>query len=268
MSEHRGRDRAYVMGRTADETRRLHDRAKFFEPLTRHLFEDAGIRSGMRVLDIGSGAGDVSLLVGELVGRTGSVLGVDANPEVVRFAANRAAASGSTHVSFRAGDVRDLKLDRDFDAVVGRLVLMYSTDPSATLRSALRFVRPDGRAAFHEMNMGTPVWSEPVSPLHQLLGRCLRDVFARGGVEMAMGTRLYEVFVAAGVESPQMCTTALIGTGEEWVRRFAAAFGAGILRSILPSILQFGVATESELDLDTFDERYVSEVVGRASVVQ
>jgi len=85
---------------------------------------------------------------------------------------------------------------------------------------------------------------------------------------MAMGTRLYEVFVAAGAEPPHMCTNALIGAGEEWVRRFAAAFGAGILRSILPSILQFGVATESELDLETFAERYVSEVVGQASVVQ
>src|SRR5262245_28367112 len=63
MSEHRGRDRAYVMGRTADETRRLQDRAKFFAPLTRHFFEDAGIGAGMSVLDIGSGAGDVSLLV-------------------------------------------------------------------------------------------------------------------------------------------------------------------------------------------------------------
>src|SRR5262249_37801495 len=144
MHEHRCRDRAYVMGRSADETRRLQDRAKFFEPLTRHLFEDAGIRAGMRVLDIGSGAGDVSLLVGELVGRTGSVLGVDANPEVIRIATSRAEASGSTHVSFRVGDIRDLELDRDFDAVVGRLVLMYSTDPSATLRSALRFVRPHG----------------------------------------------------------------------------------------------------------------------------
>ena len=59
-----------------------------------------------------------------------------------------------------------------------------------------------------------------------------------------------------------------IGAGDEWVRRLAAAFGAGILRSILPSILRFGVATEGELDLDTFDERYVSEVVSRASVVQ
>src|SRR5690242_4304445 len=103
MREHQGRDRAYVMGRSVDEARRLQDRAKFFEPLTRHLFENAGICAGMRVLDIGSGAGDVSLLVGELVGRTGCVVGVDANPEVVRTAASRGEASGSTHVSFRAG---------------------------------------------------------------------------------------------------------------------------------------------------------------------
>src|SRR5262249_1940910 len=130
---------------------------------------------------------------------------------------------GSSHVAFWAGDIRDLALDRDFDAVVGRLVLMYSTDPSATLRSALRFVRPHGLAAFHEMNMGTPVWSEPVSPLHQLLGRCLREVFARGGVEMAMGARLYEVFVAAGAEPPQMCTNALIGAGKAWVRGYCGA---------------------------------------------
>jgi len=65
-----------------------------------------------------------------------------------------------------------------------------------------------------------------------------------------------------------MCTHAIIGAGEDWVRRFAAAFGAGILRSVLPSILEYGVATEAELDLDTFDERYIDEVVRQGSVVQ
>src|SRR5262249_62299467 len=107
MHEHRGRDRAYVMRRSADETWRLQDRAKFFEPLTRHLFEDAGIRAGMRVLDIGSGAGDVSLLVGELVGRTGSVLGGGANPEMARTGASGAEGSGSTTVVFRGGATRE-----------------------------------------------------------------------------------------------------------------------------------------------------------------
>src|SRR5262250_1523905 len=106
MADPRGRDRAYVMGRSADETRRLEERAKFFEPLTRHLFEDAGIGTGMRVLDIGSGPGDVSFLVAELVGPTGSVVGVDANPDVVRTAIARAEASHLMHVSFEGADVR------------------------------------------------------------------------------------------------------------------------------------------------------------------
>jgi ubiquinone/menaquinone biosynthesis C-methylase UbiE len=268
MTGHQGGDPIYVMGRSADETRRLQERARFFEPLTRHLFQDAGIGRGMRVLDIGSGPGDVSFLAADLVGPTGSVVGVDANPEVVRTATDRAEASGLVHVSFMAGDVRDLAFDREFDAVVGRLMLMYSADPAATLRSALRFVRPGGLAVFHEMNIGGPVWSDPVSPLHELLGRCVSEAFARSGVEMAMGTRLYDVYVAAGVAPPEMSTDAIIGAGEQWVRRFASAFGAGILRSILPVILEHGIATESELDLDTFDDRYISEVVRQRSVVQ
>ena len=57
-----GADPVYVMGRSEDETRRLELQAELFEPLTRHLFEDAGVRPGMRVLDIGSGVGDVSFL--------------------------------------------------------------------------------------------------------------------------------------------------------------------------------------------------------------
>ena len=268
MTNDQGRDPIYVMGRSADETLRLQERARFFEPLTRHLFQEAGISTGMRVLDIGSGPGDVSFLAAELVGPTGSVVGVDPNPEVVRTAIRRAEASSLVHVSFKVGDIRDLALDQEFDAVVGRLVLMYSADPSATLRSALRYVRPHGLAAFHEMNLGAPVWSEPISPLHQLLARCVSEAFARSGVEMAMGTRLYEVLVAAGVTSPQMCTDALIGTGDQWIGRFAAAFGAGILHSLLPVILEHGIATESGLGLDTFDERYIGEVVRQGSVVQ
>ena len=182
MTDHERRDPIYVMGRSADETLRLQERARFFEPLTRHLFQDAGISTGMRVLDIGSGPGDVSFLAAELVGPTGSVVGIDANPEVVRTAIRRADASGLVHVSFVAGDIRDVAFGREFDAVVGRLVLMYSADPSATVRSVLRYVRPQGLAVFHEMNVGAPVWSEPISPLHQLLGRCVSEAFARSGV--------------------------------------------------------------------------------------
>jgi hypothetical protein len=171
-------------------------------------------------------------------------------------------------VGFVAGDIRDVSLSQDFDTVVGRLMLMYWAHPVKTLGAALGHVRPDGFAAFHEMNVGAPVWSDPVSPLHQLLGRCVNQTFARGDVETAMGTRLHDEFVAAGLEPPEMTTAAIVGAGELWARRFAAAVGAGLLRSMLPMILEHRVATEVELDLDTFDERYVAEVVRQRSVVQ
>jgi hypothetical protein len=68
-------------------------------------------------------------------------------------------------------------------------------------------------AVFQEMNVGVPVWSVPHSQLHQLLEHLVAEAFVRGGVEMAMGARLHEVFVAAGLEAPEMRTDALIGAG-------------------------------------------------------
>ena len=74
---------AYLMGRSEAETRRLMAQHRLYGRFTRRLLEDAGIGEGMKVLDVGSGAGDVALLSAELVGPTGSVVGVDQDPEVL-----------------------------------------------------------------------------------------------------------------------------------------------------------------------------------------
>jgi ubiquinone/menaquinone biosynthesis C-methylase UbiE len=179
----------------------------------------------MKVLDLGSGAGDVAFIAAELVGPTGRVVGIDANPVVVAAAGARARALDLTQVSFVSGDIREIQLERDFDVVVGRLVLLYLADPVEGLRAAPRMVRDDGRAVFYEANLGSVVASFPESPLHQLLGRCVNESFARGGVEVEMGTKLYQVFLAAGLETPQLCSEALMGGGREWLDRFAAAEG-------------------------------------------
>jgi SAM-dependent methyltransferase len=187
---------------------------------------------------------------------------------VVAAAGATARALDLPQVSFIAGDIREIELERDFDAVVGRFVLMYMADPVAGLRAALRMVRDDGRAAFYELNLGSKVASFPESPLHQLLGRCLNESYARSGVELQMGTKLYQVFLAAGLEPPQLRSEALMGGGRDWLERFTAAFGANILRSLLPAIVHYGVATEEELGLETFDRRYQEEVLRQGSVVQ
>jgi hypothetical protein len=67
---------------------RLQLQARLYDPLTRRLLLEAGIGPGQRVLDLGTGAGDVALLAADLVGPAGSVLSIDLNPQ-------------------RVGDVRD-----------------------------------------------------------------------------------------------------------------------------------------------------------------
>ena len=79
----------YVLGRSETESQRLVKQAAFLRPSTERVFRKAGIAEGMHVLDLGCGAGDVSFLAAELVGPTGSVVGIDVDPGVLALARAR-----------------------------------------------------------------------------------------------------------------------------------------------------------------------------------
>ena len=80
----------YAPGHSSRELDRLSFQGSVFAPFTRQLFTQAGIQPGMRVLDVGSGSGDVSFLAADLVGEGGHVLGVDRSAEAVQRARVRA----------------------------------------------------------------------------------------------------------------------------------------------------------------------------------
>ena len=69
------KDTDYALGHAEAELRRLVTQARLIDPITRRFLEAAGIAKGMRILDIGSGAGDVAFLCGDIVGPTGDFLG-------------------------------------------------------------------------------------------------------------------------------------------------------------------------------------------------
>ena len=178
----------YLMGRTAAEAERLIRQGRFLNPATRRLLTEAGVVAGMRVLDLGSGAGDVALLVAELVGPTGAVVGVDLDPGALAVANERAAAGGLSNVSFAAGDLRTVELAGDFDAVVGRLVLMYVPEPAGALRRLAGLLRPGGVVALQEFNFSAASlqWY-PAMPLCQRYWEWMQATVARAGVEPLMG---------------------------------------------------------------------------------
>src|SRR5262245_20734448 len=124
---------AYILGHAPEAVLRLLKQGQLINPSTHRRFEEAGITSGMKVLDLGCGPGDVSLLAGEMVGKTGRVLGVDKNPVVLQVAQARAQEAGLTQISFLAADIREVKLEQQFDAIVGRFVLQYLTERAAIL---------------------------------------------------------------------------------------------------------------------------------------
>ena len=98
------------------------------------IFDAAGIRPGMRVLDLGCGVGDVAFVAADLVGPDGYVVGVDRSPEALARARIRAEQRGLAQVEFFEGDIHDPAPGRPFDAVVERAVLMYVPDPAEVLR--------------------------------------------------------------------------------------------------------------------------------------
>jgi hypothetical protein len=71
----RHKDPVYVPGRTERETRRLILAAELLNPFTRRMLHDAGLQQGMRVLDIGTGAGDVALVPPTSSARAGASSG-------------------------------------------------------------------------------------------------------------------------------------------------------------------------------------------------
>jgi ubiquinone/menaquinone biosynthesis C-methylase UbiE len=145
-------DREYVLGHSDEELQRLVRQSRLFGDLTEQLLLKAGIGTGLRVLDVGCGPGDVSFLAAGLVGPSGSVIGVDKSTEAIAVARERASAAQLRNVTFVEGDVSDFSLEGSVDAAVGRFVLQHLPDPVAALRGISRHVKAGGVIAFQEMD--------------------------------------------------------------------------------------------------------------------
>ena len=177
----------YLLGHSSGEVERLQVQARLIDPITRRIFHEAGIVPGMRVLDIGSGAGDVALLVADMIGDTGEVVGVDRVSAAVDAARARAIARSLRHVGFQTGDPAEMRFDRPFDAVIGRYVLQFQKQPAVMLRKLACHARSGGLVVFHEID-----WSGLSSfPPAPTFDRCCRwglETLRLHGTETRMGS--------------------------------------------------------------------------------
>ncbi len=145
----------YAWASSDQERQRLASQGDLLRPATERLFRSAGIGTGARVLDCGSGGGDVSVIVAQMVTLTGQVLGIDRDAAQVEAATRRVNDLGLTNVPFETAELSSPP-DGPFDAIVGRLVLMYQPDVEAVLRTLADRLVPGGVVAFMEYDVNPP----------------------------------------------------------------------------------------------------------------
>ena len=253
------RDATYTLGRTSHETTRLIEQSRIYGESTQRLCKRAGITQGMRVLEIGSGAGDVALTLAELVGPTGQVMGVDINAAILDTARQRVTDAGMRNVEFIAGDARMLAFADKFDAIIGRFVLMYMADPRKAFSKLITHLKPGGIAAFQEPEYTLyPAFLHPDTPLTNQLIRWILDVFEHSGAHLDMGIGLYRAFVDAGLPPPTMHLESPIGAAKTWA---GYRYMATIFQSLLPLLEKYGLATAEQVDVDTLAARLREEIL-------
>lgn len=261
-SMERGSTSQYALGSAETEQERLIRQAARLAPLTERLFREAGISSGQRVLDLGSGVGDVAMLAARLVGPQGEVVGIERDGQSLARARARVVEAGLPNVSFTQSDVNHLVTDECFDAAVGRFILEFVPDPVAVLRSLSRLVRPGGIVAFHEVSHAPVLALSAHLPLWSATLSLVRETLRRSGANTEMGPALHRIFQEAGLPAPNMRLEMLLGDDPDFT-----LWGYDLLCSLRPQIEQCNLSIETLGDFDSLQKRLQAEVATSRGVV-
>ena len=175
---------------------------ELYGPGTRRVLLEAGLRPGMRVADLGCGVGMVTALLADLVGPTGSVVGIDSSAAQLAQARERLKTEGA-HIRFVEASATDTGLPSgSFDLVYCRFLLIHLPEPERALREMFALLKPDGILVCEDGDL-TASGSEPPSALD-----AFADLWGRlgpsRGLDYTRGRRLFQMVLAAGLPTPRI----------------------------------------------------------------
>jgi ubiquinone/menaquinone biosynthesis C-methylase UbiE len=260
-------NKPYVLGHSDRELDRLDLQGLIYQDITRRALLNSEVKPGMRVLDIGCGSGDVTRLAAEIVGPSGAVLGLDVDERAVLSARKRAAQWGFTNVAFKAAEATSFAGQANFDALVGRFVLMHQPSPAETLARASKAVRPGGVVMMLESHMAALLdgrHSFPKSDLYDRIVRWKCRVVAAAGADIEAGLALRQTFLSAMLPAPMMRLEAVVEGGpDSLIYRYMAES----VRSMLPMAAAHKIDGFSLDEAALLEARLRDEVAGNRGVI-
>jgi ubiquinone/menaquinone biosynthesis C-methylase UbiE len=254
---------AYQMGQTDQERRRLSLQASVLNPLTDSFLRRAGVSGGMRVLEIGCGIGEVTLITARLVGAHGHLHCIDTDAHALETAQGRIRSAGHDHVSFEHSDIASHTPVRAYDAVIGRHVLIHMPDALAVLRKAVSMVHVGGLIAFQEYDLSFYPRGYPELPLMFAVQELIVEFYRRAVPRPNIGSQLFWLMQEAGLPSPECRMECVMDGGPyspvyEWL--------TATLHNLLPQMEALGMTTGSAGVSDTLAQRLREEALEKRGV--
>lgn len=201
----------------------------------------------MFVVELGCGPGEVTELVADIVGPSGTILAVDRDEKMLAAAQSRLEDRGVENVRFICADLlANLNALDDIDhatvdAIAGRRVLMYLPEPQKVIAELLPWLRPGGLVVFEEADSTLAPGLVAAMPAHQKAFDWLDQMLQAEGVDRSMGFHLPATFASAGLEVWLIREEAVIdGQGDQY------SIGE-MLTLLTPRMESAGVASSSSI---------------------
>ncbi len=237
---HAGYDRLSILAR---------DRARD----TSALLKRAGVRSGMRAVDLGCGGGHVTLELAQMTAPDGLVTGVDVDAVKLDLARDEATHRQIDNVEFRTADVSRWDEPETYDLVYSRFLLQHLTERTELLGRMWKAVRPGGVLVVEDADFDG--WAcHPPNAGFDFFVRAYSEALRRRGGDPTFGRQLYASCLSCGVPTPEVRLVQSVRYLGE-----AKAMAWNTLDATRDAILAEGVASADEVAAALADLRRFSD---------
>lgn len=193
----------YVFRRVEDqlELERLRMIERVFDPASRHRLLATGLQEGWHCLEVGPGAGSIMTWMSGLVGPRGRVVAVDLDPKFLD-------GTVRPNMTVLQGDIRTVELlERSFDLVHARYVLIHIPDYQTALARMLTCLKPGGWLVLEEPDFSASCGIEGNTEQLAAVGKinhAIHVMYDRLGMDYALGQKLPALLQARGLHSVTM----------------------------------------------------------------